>query len=76
MYTVRQEMDLLNVCAGVTIKMLECCCSLELSYSGENSGVLEWFWNQEKAKLDRAVLYTPYSPLPLLWLVSHLWVNC
>lgn len=33
-------------------------------------------WNQEKAELGRAVLYRPYSPpLPLLWLVSHLWVT-
>lgn len=65
MYTVKQEMDFLNVCAGVAIKMLEHYCSLEINYSGENPGVLEWFWNQEKAELGRAVLFRPCSaPCP------------
>lgn len=65
-------MDFLNVCAGVTIKMLECYCSLEISYSGENPGVLEWFWNQEEAELGRAVLFSPLCPFSGLFLICGL----
>lgn len=57
-------MDLLNVCAGVTIKMLECCCSLELSYSGENSGVLEWFGIKKKLNLTGLCFTHPIVPCP------------
>lgn len=74
LYTVRQEMDLLNVCAGVTIKMLECCCSLELSYSGENSGVLEWFGIKKKLNLTGLCFTHPIVPCPFsgLFLICEL----
>lgn len=41
-------MDLLDACAGVTIKMLECCSSFETSYSSESPGVPEYFGTEEK----------------------------
>lgn len=51
LYTLRQEMDLLNVCAGVAIKMLECYSSFEMSYSSESPGVLDYFGAEEKLNL-------------------------
>lgn len=55
-------MDLLNVCAGVTIKMIECYCSLEMSYSGENPGVLEWFGTKKKPNLAGLCFTDPTVP--------------
>lgn len=55
-------MDLLNVCAGVTIKMLECCSSFEMSYSSETPGVLGYFGTEKKLKLAGLCFTDPTVP--------------
>lgn len=76
LYTVTQEMDLLNVCAGVTIKMLECYSSFEMSYSCENPGVLEYFGTKKKLNLAGLCFTDPtvpciFSSLFLLCRLTH-----
>lgn len=57
-------MDLLYVCAGVTIKMLECYSSFEMSYSSENPGVLEYFGTEKKLNLAGLCSTDPTVPCP------------
>lgn len=72
LYTVKQEMDLLNVRAGVTIKMLECHSSFEISYSNENTGVLEYFGTKKKLNLAELCFTDPTVPCPF----SSLFLFC
>lgn len=68
-------MNLLNECAGVTIKMLECNCSLEMNYSGGNPGVLEWFGTKKKLNLAGLCFTDPIAPPAPSLAFSHLWVT-
>lgn len=64
-------MDLLNVRAGVTIKMLECYSSFEMSYSSENPGVLEYFGTEKKLNLA-GLCFTVPCPFSSLFLLCGL----
>lgn len=65
-------MDLLNVCAGVTIKMLTCNSSFEMSYSSESPGELGCFGTEKKLTLAGLCFMDPSVPCPF----SSLFLFC
>lgn len=65
-------MDLLNVCAGVTIKILTFNSSFEMSYSSESPGELGYFGTEKKLTLAGLCFMDPAVPCPF----SSLFLFC